>query len=72
MYLGPLYEGAVSEADWGSVLQIKPHSLRPAFGGPTPSKREASIYTSTRRPVLLERKMESISLTIIAPSLMWM
>ena len=29
-------------------------------------------YTSTRRPVLALRKMESISLTIIAPSLMWM
>ena len=29
-------------------------------------------YTSTSRPVLELRKMESISLTIIAPSLMWM
>ena len=26
--LGPLSEGAVSEADWGSVLQDERHSLR--------------------------------------------
>ena len=27
-FLGPLSEGAVSEADWGSVLQDERHSLR--------------------------------------------
>jgi len=38
----------------------------------TSLKEGGKFYTSTSRPVLEERKMESISLTIIAPSLMWM
>ncbi len=38
----------------------------------TSLKEGGKYYTSTRRPVLLERKMESIRRTIIAPSLMWM
>ena len=27
-FLGPLYEGAVTEGDWGSVLSMEVHSLR--------------------------------------------
>jgi len=41
LLLGPLSEGAVSEADWGSALQSQRHSLRLASGDPPPSKREA-------------------------------
>ena len=37
--LGPLFEGAVTEGDWGSVLSLEVHSLRPF--GPPPSEREA-------------------------------
>ena len=34
--LGPLSEGAVSGADWGSVLSSRAHPLRPAGAGHLP------------------------------------
>ena len=33
--LGPLFEGAVAEGDWGSVLISVRHSLRPRFRSAT-------------------------------------